>query len=195
MRRVWEWRRTLVSAAALTFFVSCASQPPHRVVLQTDTDCATTYAGATWSEEANPNSEVPRLQKVIHAEDHDPHARGCWDTSVEHHADYDLYTVEFDDQGWLAGTSSEHAPDQTQLSLLMADLNKLTRGRGDPDARPLSVIVYTHGWHHTAAPDDSNVIAFRRLLARASVVERELCLARRRDGATALEEAPAETVR
>jgi hypothetical protein len=111
---------------------------------------------------------------------------------VEQHADYDLYTVEFDDQGWLAGTPSKYMPDQTQLSLLMAGLNKLTRGRGDADARPLSVIIYTHGWHHTAAPDDSNVIAFRRLLARASVVERELCLSKRRGGATALEEAPAE---
>jgi hypothetical protein len=135
---------------------------------------------------------VSRLQKVIRAEDHDARVRGCWDTSVEHHADYDLYSVEFDDQGWLAGTPSKNVPDQTQLSQLMADLNKLTRGRGDPDARPLSVIVYTHGWHHTAAPDDSNVIAFRRLLARASVVERELCLSRRRGGATALEEAPAK---
>ncbi len=184
-----------VVAVVLPLFASCAASPPYRTLLRTDAHCDERYQAARWNEGAAPknsDTELARIQKLIRTDRKDTQVSGCWNTSYEHHATYDLYSVEFDDQGWLAHTSAGPVPDETQLTVLMNGLNALTRGRGAPDGRPLSVVIYTHGWHHSAAPDDENVVAFRRLLEEASTVERELCLAKRSGQPVAAESAPPE---
>jgi hypothetical protein len=86
--------------------------------------------------------------------------------------------VEFDDQGWLANTINGQIPAQTQLTLLMDSLHRMT-GPGPDGGHPLHLVIFVHGWHHSAAPDDRNVISFRRLLEHAAVAEKALCLQRR----------------
>src|SRR3989449_1644878 len=184
-----------VVAVVLPLFASCAASPPYRTLLRTDAHCDERYQAARWNEGAAPknsDTELARIQKLIRTDRKDTQVSGCWNTSYEHHATYDLYSVEFDDQGWLAHTSAGRVPDETQLTVLMNGVNALTRGRGAPDGRPLSVVIYTHGWHHSAAPDDENAVAFRRLLEEASTVERELCLAKRSGQPVAAESAPPE---
>ncbi len=168
-------------ALLLPLLASCAAPPPYRTLLYSDANCEATYARATWNEklgDRNSDAETARIQKIIRADRRTQEWSSCWESASEHHAAYDLYTVEFDDEGWLAsppgGTSGN-----TTLSLLMQGLRKLAQGSGAESPQPLSIIVYTHGWHHTAAPDDDNVIAFRRLLEQSAYAERDLCLAAR----------------
>ena len=80
---------------------------------------------------------------------------------------YDLYFVEFDEQGLLyprgrpeVGIASCH------IEALMRDLDALAKsGSG------LSIVVYVHGWKHNAADTDDNVATFRQLLLDAALVE------------------------
>src|SRR5258708_6945403 len=110
----------------------------------------------------------------------------CFESFREHTGDYDLFFVEFDDQGWLA--------NRDQLLALTKCLNYLIQSDqpdGKPcepvddaipvsnDRQPLSIIVYVHGWHHSAAPNDQDVKNFRKLLHNASLVESDLCAIKR----------------
>ncbi|WP_158937434.1 hypothetical protein [Burkholderia sp. S171] len=93
---------------------------------------------------------------------------------------YELHYVEFDDQGWLhpepatasdatAASPSDAAPgagvdhSAQQIDALMDDLKQHLRAKTD-----LKVIVFVHGWKHSAQSDDDNVMKFRRLLERAA---------------------------
>jgi hypothetical protein len=80
---------------------------------------------------------------------------------------YDLYFVEFDEQGLLyprgmpnVGIASCH------IEALMRDLEGLARSEAG-----LSIVVYVHGWKHNAANGDDNVKTFRQLLLDAALVE------------------------
>jgi len=80
---------------------------------------------------------------------------------------YDLYFVEFDEQGLLyprglpgVGIASCH------IEALMRDLEGLARSEAG-----LSIVVYVHGWKHNAADSDDNVKTFRQLLLDAALVE------------------------
>jgi hypothetical protein len=182
-------------AALLLAVAGCTSSPPYRTQLRAEGECDDAYSRARWNEEAgrkNAAAETERLQKQIRSDLGDAALSACWHSATEHHATYDLYTVEFDDQGWLAGTALHPNAPENELTVLMKELRAMTRVGPGTDPRPLSIVIYTHGWHHSAKPDDANVIAFRRLLEAASVAERELCLTARNGRATALEEAPAE---
>ena len=183
-----RFMRLVIAAVLVLFFASCAGNPPYRTQLRTDVQCEETYSQARWSDDAgrkNPDAETQRIARLIQHDLKDSRVGACWNASAERHAAYDLYSVEFDDQGWLADTASGRVPEETQLTLLMKGLNALVGSRGSADARPLSVIIYTHGWHHSAAPADGNVIAFRRLLESVSVAEGDLCVAHRRDSSGA----------
>lgn len=94
----------------------------------------------------------------------------CWQQSHEKHEDYDALFVEFDDQGWVQGTSEETSPtEQDHLSNLYAAIEDL-RGDRKPGQR-LSILVFVHGWQHNAEPDDANVHAFRRMLLGINTLE------------------------
>jgi hypothetical protein len=80
---------------------------------------------------------------------------------------FDLYFVEFDEQGLLyprgmpdVGIASCH------IEALMRDLDGLAQSEAG-----LSIVVYVHGWKHNAADADGNVQTFRQLLADAALVE------------------------
>ncbi len=75
------------------------------------------------------------------------------DTDQEHHLGF----VEFDDQGQLR--------DRHQLEEVLKHFYSIA-ARQD-----VLLIVFVHGWHHNANPDDSNVKDFRNLLNRLARAE------------------------
>jgi hypothetical protein len=78
------------------------------------------------------------------------HALQEFEDSGDPNIRYTLGFVEFDDQGLVI--------DRDQMNSVLkyvADLDE------DKD---LLVVVFMHGWHHSAAPGDSNIRDFRRVL-------------------------------
>ncbi|GGO75474.1 hypothetical protein GCM10011348_00350 [Marinobacterium nitratireducens] len=70
---------------------------------------------------------------------------------------YSLSFIEFDDQGSLW--------DRTQMSAALDTLAEdATRGE-------LLLVVFVHGWKHSAAPGDPNIETFRQVLQRISANE------------------------
>lgn len=75
-------------------------------------------------------------------------------------AGYLLGFIEFDDQGELH--------DRAQLRAVVEKLNTSAAGQD------LLVVVFVHGWKHSAAPGDGNVATFHDNLARLSRLESSL---------------------
>jgi hypothetical protein len=105
-----------------------------------------------------------------------PDKAACWKSPWEKHRDYDLFSVEFDDQGWAADSFNDPDKKETQLKTLVNGLKKIYEGQGQK--QPLNIVIYTHGWHHSARPADSNVVRFRTLLEGLSLAEGLLCVKR-----------------
>lgn len=161
----------LILTSALA--AGCRGSPPYRTSLAgTSQECEGAYELASWParlgdlevDAPRDQPEIKRIQDQIGANRKNQDLAGCWNTFHEQHANFDLYSIEFDDQGWLAEPPGE--ANGTRLTTLINDLEAVVHAH-----RPLSIIIYTHGWHHSAAPDDTNVIAFRQLLEDASKVE------------------------
>jgi hypothetical protein len=74
--------------------------------------------------------------------------------------EYLLGFVEIDDQGQLR--------DRQQMVAL---LNQLYAASAD---KRLLLNVFVHGWHHNAAPGDSNIEGFKKNLAKLAVIERQI---------------------
>lgn len=88
----------------------------------------------------------------------------CDSHSIQlHHAGSDqeflLGFVEVDDQGQLR--------DRLQMNALMDSVYRLS---SDDD---VLLNVFVHGWHHNAAPGDSNIEGFKETLAKLSQIEHE----------------------
>ena len=81
---------------------------------------------------------------------------------------YRLYFAEFDDQGWSYPETPRYGSASQQIAILVKDLQRLLEN----DREKMSIVVFAHGWKHTAASTDTNVRAFRRLLADLDTVER-----------------------
>jgi len=71
--------------------------------------------------------------------------------------EFHLGFIEFDDQGQLR--------DREQMNVVLDTYSQIS---GSDD---VTVIVFVHGWQHSAAPDDSNVESFKQLLAEVSHTE------------------------
>ena len=76
----------------------------------------------------------------------------CGLAAIETSKDFDIAYVEFSDQGWL------YSRDQLATALKL--LHK-------PDPRPLQIIVFVHGWKHSARFEDTDVRAFRETVMPA----------------------------
>lgn len=101
----------------------------------------------------------------ISAENH------CDQNSLQYHkteADtgYMLGFVEIDDQGQLR--------DRKQMRALLDAINIAAVDHS------VLINVFVHGWHHNAAPGDSNIDSFSTSLARLSEVERDLSRIKKR---------------
>src|SRR5690606_20082683 len=79
---------------------------------------------------------------------------------------YTLHFVEFDDQGWLYPDVPEMRKAHEQLGRAIDDV----RRRLDAGERVL-LLVFVHGWKHSAAFDDRDVTRFRQMLADAAELD------------------------
>lgn len=94
--------------------------------------------------------------------------QGCEPHAIQRHhpdseAEFLLGFVEIDDQGQLR--------DRAQLQSLLDELYTLA------SQESLLINVFVHGWHHNAAPEDSNVRNFEHSLAQLSELESQLAVA------------------
>jgi len=86
----------------------------------------------------------------------------CENHAVTHYfpntdKEFHLGFIEFDDQGQLR--------DREQMNVVLDTYSQIS---GSDD---VTVIVFVHGWQHSAAPGDSNVESFKQLLAELSHTE------------------------
>ena len=104
---------------------------------------------------------------------------------------YDLHFVEFDDQGLPFPATVESGDASRQLSLFLDSVRNPQSSEfnfNDPDGidtlsdsmigrtdamQSLSIVVFVHGWKHTAQSTDQNVRWFRSLLADLSNIEKK----------------------
>jgi len=94
----------------------------------------------------------------------------CWLRSREERDEYDLLTVEFDDQGWVQGSSDLSRPAQSDyLDQFFGQLDEIYRAN---QKNGLSLVLFIHGWHHNADAKDENVTQFRLLLRDLAIFER-----------------------
>ena len=75
---------------------------------------------------------------------------------------YELAFIEFDDQGQLF--------DRRQMKGVLDHIAELS-SREDED---LLIVVFVHGWKHSAAPGDENITTFRKLLMHLSETESQI---------------------
>lgn len=111
--------------------------------------------------------------QVLHGQHQDGRAIAnpqdpCWQHPAEHMPDYDLVVAEFDEQGWEAGAG---------IRQVLAHLRKIQAAT--PDER-ISLVVFVHGWKHSAVADDGNMRTFRRLLHGLAQQEKVLPHGQRR---------------
>lgn len=145
LSREGRWRLCL--ALMFAALAACASPRPHKVsTVAANFDCGV-------------ESSLSEKQ--------------CFDRTPEVSADpsYTLHFVEFDDQGWLyprpadQGDVAEMGSTYSQLDRAVEDVaSKVAKER-------VLLLVYVHGWKHTAAHDDRDVKRFRQMLSDAAVLD------------------------
>lgn len=91
----------------------------------------------------------------------------CQASIREHTDNYDLFFVEFDDQGLQYPEELTGVDEASrQIDDVMAQLRALSATH-----KGISLFVFVHGWKHNAAPSDENVSGFREVLNSAAMVE------------------------
>jgi len=70
--------------------------------------------------------------------------------SLEHYANFDVGIIEFRDSGQLWSIQ--------QADLVLDHIERTARERG------ATIVVFVHGWHHSANVDDGNLQSFRQVL-------------------------------
>jgi len=169
----------LIGLLAAFVAAACAPVPPHRQSAPaTSASCDAEYevlddsvrTKGLLDDDQRERQELNRIKLGLQDSSRQP----CWLTPWEKHRDYDLFSVEFDDQGWAADSFDNPSMAETQLKTLFAGLNGIYGGAGPGHEQPLNIVVYTHGWHHSARPDDNNVVRFRAMLEGLSQAEKSL---------------------
>lgn len=103
--------------------------------------------------------------------------RACASLITEPTDAYDLHFVEFDDQGRLYPNHEVYGVASTQIDSF---LDAVQRQVGDENSEQgASVVVFVHGWKHSAKADDPNLLDFRRVLRQLNSVEQAAFCKRR----------------
>jgi hypothetical protein len=83
---------------------------------------------------------------------------------------YTIHFIEFDDQGWPYEGGAWMDRVLRQVRERIEGRNRPGHGCVPP-VDNLNLIIYVHGWKHTAAHDDGNVRNFRKLVRESAVLE------------------------
>jgi pimeloyl-ACP methyl ester carboxylesterase len=102
-----------------------------------------------------------------------PTSARCRSLAIEKTADYTLNVVEFDDQGRLYSARNPHAGDAWKQERAFFD--GLREAVSAQHAAGASVVVFVHGWKHSAAYDDPHLVEFRQILHQLAGVEERSC--------------------
>jgi hypothetical protein len=102
----------------------------------------------------------------------------CWTTAFERHQHYDLLYAEFDDEGNAVDVAKGAAYRDSELYLIESQLTELLAKEGG-----LNLVVFTHGWHGNARPDNSYSLEFKGLLIDISKGEEALAGGRSKSSA------------
>lgn len=151
--------RTQVAAACLGVLLlaaGCARIVPYRMQATSASpiDCTPRAANESGGELGAVDNRCDRL--VVE------HAAGRKDAAA---GPYDLHFIEFDDQGLPFPAIPRFGDASRQIDLSLDSL------RQSPIEQSTSLIVFVHGWKHTAQSSDDNVRWFRVLLGQLSAVE------------------------
>ena len=125
----------------------------YRVVLFGLAGLAALLVGCTSNEPFRRNLPDPEhlgTTRSCHCTDFAPDTTNC--ATLEHHAQYTLGYVEFDDQGWF-WSHQQWAAVKAEIEAAAATA---THG--------LKLIVFVHGWKNNAADDNGNLQMFRNVL-------------------------------
>ena len=71
--------------------------------------------------------------------------------------EYRLAFVEYDDKGQLR--------DRKQMDAVLDEYRRLA------SSDDVLLITFVHGWHHSAKPEDGNIVSFRKMLVEVSKME------------------------
>ncbi|NII55390.1 hypothetical protein [Luteibacter sp. SG786] len=150
--------RTLVTAACLGVLLlaaGCARIVPYRTQATSASpiDCTPQVVSDSGKQDAV-DSQCDRLIAE--------HAAGRRDVGL---GPYDLNFIEFDDQGLPFPAIPQFGDASRQIDLTLDSL------RQSPLEQPTSIVVFVHGWKHTAQSSDENVRWFRILLGQLSAIE------------------------
>ena len=107
--------------------------------------------------------EVCVSAKPAPSPDCETHALQQWPTAESRDGNRNHYLlgfIEFDDQGQLW--------NRKQMSAVVTELKKRALGH------ELLIVVFVHGWKHSAAPGDENIDTFRNALAQLSDAEAQI---------------------
>ncbi len=91
------------------------------------------------------------------------HALQQWPTNNDQQSNQNHYLlgfIEFDDQGQLW--------NRKQMSAVVQELEKRAQ------EQELLIVVFVHGWHHSAAPGDGNIFTLHKALAQLTDAEAQL---------------------
>ncbi|WP_404300138.1 hypothetical protein [Alicycliphilus denitrificans] len=85
----------------------------------------------------------------------------CWLRAVEERQAYDLLFIEFDDQGWIQGSSKVRDGRPDHLDQLFQQLNRLVEKHRQEG---ISLVLFIHGWHNDASANNDKLRDFRVML-------------------------------
>ncbi|MDQ3282411.1 MAG: hypothetical protein M3Q69_13505 [Acidobacteriota bacterium] len=147
--------RIICSAAVVVLLASCTAVP-----IRTNRCDA--------SKEANRCEQYARtvetsIKQINESPLHREEVKAA--TFENHRADgFQVGFIEFDDQGWFH--------NHEQFETVKAQVEKaLSIDR--PKQTPAILVAFTHGWRHTAAACDRDVVCFREVLRGLAVYEEE----------------------
>jgi hypothetical protein len=147
--------RILCSTAVLVLLASCTTVPvrTQRCDASIETNKCADYARTekTSIKEINENDQERAAVEAATFEDHED-------------AGFKIGFVEFDDQGWFH--------NHEQFEAVKDKVEKALGVDGD-ESTPAILVAFTHGWRHTAAACDRDVVCFREVLRGLAVYEEE----------------------
>jgi hypothetical protein len=133
-------RHVVILAAAL-LVTACSPLTPRRLTL----------VNGQWTPRPQaPISELQDTDENLNPKRSSDAAKSIAATTWEHYDSFDVGIIEFTEWGGLWG--------DTQRTRVVEEVRRIAQEQGS------TVVVYAHGWHHSARWNDTNLVSFRHVL-------------------------------